>query len=102
MTTQTISNICSKNECEWCGETNANLLVSIDSNPNIDCYYCNYCFFGCNDHIKSFPLILYNDNTHKCHDCDNSSEYNLKFQDNTNIYLCNNHIAPNAPYIKSL
>ena len=102
MNTQFISNIESKHECEWCGKTNANLLVSIESNPNIDCYYCNHCFFGHNEHIKSFPLILYNDNTHKCHNCNNSSEYNIKFQDNTNIYLCNDHIAPNAPYIKSL
>lgn len=93
-------------DCEFCGEVPADLQsISITKdNSWLACYYCTNCFFGCNQRITSYPLIIYD--THKdiktCLDCEKSGDNKITFvETGKTIYLCLDHLCPGAPYCEA-
>ena len=91
-------------ECEFCGELPADLQTTFTTNANtcMSSNYCSKCFFGSNPHITSYPLIIYDrhDDVKTCMDCEKSGKNKITFvETGKTIYLCLNHLCPNAPYI---
>jgi hypothetical protein len=91
-------------DCEFCGETPADLQTTfmVKDNSCMICYYCNNCFFGYNQRITSYPLIIYetHEEVETCLDCEKSGDNKITFSETgKTIYLCNTHLCPGAPYI---
>ena len=89
--------------CEFCGQVPADLRTDFEARDGtqLSCIYCTNCFFGTNQHISSYPIII-SDNVvvddKKCIDCEENGDKKITFVETGNVlHLCLNHLCPSAP-----